>query len=60
VERLVAACTSVGVRLTLIGEVTDRNGRCTLRAGGDESELPVYESDEVARALSGATDSSTR
>jgi hydrogenase maturation factor len=60
VESLVAACTSVGVRLTRIGEVTDRDGRCTLRAGGDEGELPVYESDEVARALSGVADSSSR
>jgi hydrogenase maturation factor len=60
VERLVAACASVGVQLTRIGEVTDRGGRCTLRDGGHERELPVYESDEVTRALGGAAGSSSR
>jgi hydrogenase maturation factor len=60
VERLIAACASVGVRLTRIGEVTARGGRCTLHAGEDERELPVYDSDEVTRALSGAASSSIR
>jgi hydrogenase maturation factor len=54
VTGLVAACDEIGVRLTRIGDVTDRGGRCTVRADGDERELPVYETDEVARALSGS------
>ena len=41
----------------LIGEVADRGGPFTLRFGSDERELPVYESDEVARVL-GSSDSS--
>lgn len=60
VNGLVAVCDAVGVRLTRIGEVTDGADRFTLRAGGDERELPVFESDEVARALSGAAGSSNR
>jgi hydrogenase expression/formation protein HypE len=59
VDGLLAACDAIGVQLTRIGEVTDRAGRFTLRVDGDERELPVYESDEVARALSGAAGSST-
>jgi hydrogenase expression/formation protein HypE len=58
VNGLLAACDAIGVQLTRIGEVTDRAGRFTLRVDGDERELPVYESDEVARALSGASGSS--
>jgi hydrogenase maturation factor len=54
VDGLVAACDAIGVRLTRIGEVTDQAGRFTLRVDGEERELPVYESDEVARSLSGA------
>lgn len=54
VQGLVAACDEIGVRLTRIGEVTDRAGRFTLHAAGEERELPVYDTDEVARALSGA------
>jgi len=40
--------------------VTDRADRFTLRVDGAERELPVYESDEVGRALSGAAGSSIR
>ena len=53
VDGLVAACDAIGVRATRIGEVADRGGRFTLRFGPDEQELPVYESDEVTRVLSG-------
>ena len=52
VDDLVAACGAIGVQATRIGEVTDRNGRFTLRAGSNEETLPVFESDEVTRALS--------
>ncbi len=52
-ERLISTGDGIGVRLTRIGEVTDRPGRFTLRVAGVEQELPVYESDEVTRALSG-------
>jgi len=60
VNGLVAACDAIGVRLTPIGEVTDRADRFALREDGDERELPVFESDEVARALAGASGSSPR
>ncbi len=50
VERLIATADGTGVRLTLIGEVTDGPG-FILRDAGVERELPVYESDEIARAL---------
>jgi hydrogenase maturation factor len=54
VQGLVAACDAMGVRLTRIGEVTDQAGRFTLREEDEELVLPVYDTDEVARALSGA------
>ena len=53
VERLTSISTTLGFRLTPIGEVTDRPGRVTLRANGVESEMPVYESDEITRVLGG-------
>jgi hydrogenase expression/formation protein HypE len=58
VQRLVAACDAIGVRATRIGEVTDQAHRFTLRRGSNELELPVYESDEIARVLSGVAGSS--
>jgi hydrogenase maturation factor len=58
VEGLVAACEAAGVGATRIGEVTDRPGRFTLRVDSNERELPVYDSDEVARVLSGVAASS--
>jgi hydrogenase maturation factor len=58
VEGLVAACEAAGVGATRIGEVTDRPGRFTLRVDSNERELPVYDSDEVARVLSGVAGSS--
>ena len=58
VHGLVAACDAIGVHATRIGEVTDRAGRFTLRVDSNERELPVYESDEVARVLSGVAGSS--
>jgi hydrogenase expression/formation protein HypE len=51
--RLITTADGIGVRLTRIGEVTDRVGRFMLRDAGVEQELPVYESDEIARALTG-------
>jgi hydrogenase expression/formation protein HypE len=58
-ERLIAAGEGIGVRVTRIGEITDRAGRFTLRAEGVEQELPVYDTDEVARALTGQATSLT-
>ena len=58
VDGLVAACDAIGVRATPIGRVADRGGPFTLRLGSDERELPVYQSDEVARVLSGIPGSS--
>jgi hydrogenase maturation factor len=60
VSGLLAACDAIGVQLTRIGEVTDRAGDFTLREHGSRRELPVFESDEVARALSGASGPSPR
>jgi hydrogenase expression/formation protein HypE len=53
VERLITSSTGLGIRLTPIGEVTDQAGRFLLREQGVERDLPVYESDEVTRALAG-------
>jgi hydrogenase maturation factor len=53
VEKLLAVGRSAGFRLTPIGEVTDRPGRFMLRADGVEGELPVYDSDEITKALGG-------
>jgi len=50
--RLISTAEGIGVRLTRIGEVTDGPG-FILREAGVERELPVYESDEIARALAG-------
>jgi len=58
VDDLIAACGAIGVQATRIGEVTDRNGRFTLRADSTERDLPVYGSDEVTRALSDVSGSS--
>ncbi len=49
--RLISTSDALGFRLTPIGEVTGDEGRFTLRADGVEQELPVYESDEITRAL---------
>jgi hydrogenase expression/formation protein HypE len=54
VEGLTAACEAIGIRLTRIGEVTDQAAGFTLRVGEDARQLPMYDSDEVARALSSA------
>ena len=53
VERLISTSETLGFRLTPIGEVTDQEGRFTLRANGLEQELPVYNSDEITRVLGG-------
>ncbi|HZO61624.1 MAG TPA: AIR synthase-related protein [Gaiellaceae bacterium] len=50
-ERLVSAGERAGFALTPIGALTDRAGRFTLRVAGEEQPLPVYDSDEVSRAL---------
>lgn len=53
VERLISTSDTLGFPLTPIGEVTDQEGRFTLRATGLEEELPVYSSDEITRVLGG-------
>ena len=53
VERLISTSDTLGFPLTPIGEVTDQEGRFTLRATGLEQELPVYSSDEITRVLGG-------
>jgi hydrogenase maturation factor len=53
VEELISVGEALGFRLTPIGEVTGRAGRFTVRTDGAEHDLPVYESDEVTRALDG-------
>jgi len=53
VERLIAISGTLGFRLTPIGEVTDQEGRFTLRANGLEQEMPVFGSDEITRVLGG-------
>jgi hydrogenase expression/formation protein HypE len=52
-EQLISAGTRIGVPVTRIGEITDRGGRFRLRSGGSERDLPVYSTDEIARALTG-------
>jgi hydrogenase expression/formation protein HypE len=47
---LLATSTALGFDLSPIGEVTEGD-RFLLRGGGDERELPVYDSDETARVL---------
>jgi hydrogenase expression/formation protein HypE len=59
-EQLIAAGEGIGVRVTPIGEITAQSGVFVLTARGAEQELPVYESDEVARALTGPHPSLTR
>jgi hydrogenase maturation factor len=54
VERLISVSRSLGFRLTAIGEVTAETGRFRERGNGVERELPLYDSDEVARALGGS------
>lgn len=54
VDHLTSISTTRGFRLTPIGEVTDAAGRFRLREHGVEQELPLFESDEVARALASA------
>jgi len=51
VDRLVSTSRTAGFRLTPIGEVTGEAGRFVLRENEVERELPVYDSDEVMRAL---------
>jgi hydrogenase expression/formation protein HypE len=53
VERLISTSGTLGFRLTPIGEVTDQEGRFTLRANGVEQEMPVFGSDEITRVLGG-------
>ena len=50
-NRLISAGHGIGVPLTRIGEVTHSAGRFVLREAGVERELPLYESDEIARAM---------
>jgi hydrogenase expression/formation protein HypE len=52
-ERLISAGDRIGVRVTRIGKITDRSGRFRLRSAGAERDLPVYGTDEIARALTG-------
>jgi hydrogenase expression/formation protein HypE len=54
VDRLLSTSSTLGIRLTPIGEVTE-GSRFVLRANGVEHELPVYESDETTRVLGPAT-----
>jgi hydrogenase expression/formation protein HypE len=54
-DRLISAGGGIGVRLTRIGEVTDRAGRFMLRAAGVERELPLFETDEVTHAMTRRT-----
>jgi hydrogenase expression/formation protein HypE len=51
VEDLISTGDAAGFRLTPIGEVTNAAGRFVLRDDRVERELPLYESDEVARVL---------
>jgi hydrogenase maturation factor len=53
VERLISISGTHGFPLTPIGELTDQEGRFTLRADGLEQEMPVYGSDEITRVLGG-------
>jgi hydrogenase expression/formation protein HypE len=54
VEHLISISASLGFQLTPIGEVTEGD-RFTLRSNGVEQEMPVYEGDEITRALGGRT-----
>jgi hydrogenase expression/formation protein HypE len=51
VDRLISTSSTLGFQLTAIGELTDDEGRFALRENGVERELPVYDSDEIARVL---------
>ncbi|HZQ65145.1 MAG TPA: AIR synthase-related protein [Gaiellaceae bacterium] len=51
VDGLIATARRLGFALTAIGEVTGEAGRFVIREGGVERELPLYDSDEVTRAL---------
>jgi hydrogenase expression/formation protein HypE len=53
VDGLLSSGRARGFPLAPIGEVTGDAGRFTVRADGAESDLPVYDSDEVTRALGG-------
>jgi hydrogenase expression/formation protein HypE len=54
-DRLILAGRGIGVRLTKIGEVTHGAGRFMLRAAGVERELPLFDSDEITRAMTRRT-----
>jgi hydrogenase expression/formation protein HypE len=51
VDRLIAAGTGAGMRVTPIGVVTDQPGRFTMHTETGECDLPNFSSDEVTRAL---------
>ncbi len=53
VERLGSVSDTLGFRLTRIGEVTGQAGRFMLRENSVEREMPVFDSDEITRALGG-------
>ena len=52
-EQLIETSERLDFRLTPIGELTDKPDRFVLRVNGVEQDLPVYGSDEIARALGG-------
>jgi hydrogenase maturation factor len=54
-DRLISAGHGIGVLLTRIGEVTPWAGRFMLRTAGVERELPLYETDEIGRAMTRRT-----